>query len=292
MKNIEMLVIDPQYDFCDMPDDLKARDVDTETGEVKIVEPALAVSGAWQDSLRLANFINDASHLINRIDVTLDTHQEYDIAHPLFWKDNNENQPNPFTPISNQDIQDGLWTPVDKTVKEYTLAYTKALESDGKYALFIWPPHCLVGEVGHNVIPPIMKAFKKWERDNIARVNYVNKGHNPFTEHYGGFEAEYPLSDDPTTLLNLGLINIIKEADIVLLTGQALSHCVASTVRQLADNFCDENIGKLVILEDTCSPVAGFEKNAVDFIDEMKERGAIVTKTTNIEITRNELLVK
>lgn len=291
MKNIELLGIDTQYDFCDVPDQFKARNVDFETGKEVLINPALPVTGAWEDSIRLAQFIKKAGHLINRITITLDTHQQYDIAHPLFWKDPTGAHPNPFTLITSQEIKDGVWIPMDKNMKDYAIEYTEALEKGGFYQLFIWPPHCLVGTVGHNVISPIMEQLKEWENKYISRVNYVTKGHNPYTEHYGGFQAEYPLHNDPTTQMNTKLIERFEKADIILLTGQALSHCVASTVRQLANNFGEQNIHKLVLLVDTTSSVTGFEKNGTDFIAEMNARGMKVMKTTDIQVTKKEMII-
>lgn len=291
MKKIELLGIDPQYDFCDVPEAYKARTVDADSGKEIVINPALPVTGAWDDSLRLASFIKRAGHLITQITITLDSHQQYDIAHPLFWKDRNGNHPNPFTPISNASILNGDWTPVDISKRDYTLEYTKALEDGGLYQLFIWPPHCLIGTVGHNVISPIMNELMAWESKYIGRVNYVTKGHNPYTEHYGGFEAEYPLHNDNTTQMNTRLIERFEKADLILLTGQALSHCVASTVRQLANNFGEENISKLVLLSDTSSPVGGFEQNAKDFVKEMAGRGMKIIKTTDIQVTKKDLII-
>ncbi len=290
MKNIELLGIDPQYDFCDVPSQYKAKQLDAITGKEIIIEPALPVTGAWEDSIRLANFIKNAGHLISKITITLDTHQQYDIAHPLFWKDKFGKHPNPFTLISNKSIKDGEWIPVDVSKMNYVLEYTKALEDGGLYQLFIWPAHCIVGTVGHNVIYPIMKELLEWENKYISRVNYLTKGHNPYTEHYGGFQAEYPLPNDNTTQLNSKLIEKFQKADLILLTGQALSHCVASTVRQLANNFGEDNIKKLALLVDTTSPVPGFEKQGQDFISEMSARGMKVVKTTDIKITKNDLI--
>lgn len=291
MKKIELLGIDPQYDFCDIPEQYRARTIDVESGKEIITNPALPVAGAWEDSIKLAKFIKNAGHLITQMTITLDTHQQYDIAHSLFWKDKSGQHPAPFTLISNEQIRNGDWTPVDISKREYTLEYTKSLEAAGMYQLFIWPSHCLVGTVGHNVIAPIMNELMDWERKYIGRVNYVTKGHNPYTEHYGGFQAEYPLHHDNTTQLNTKLIERFEKADIILLTGQALSHCVASTVRQLANNFGEENVSKLVLLSDTSSPVGGFEQNAKDFIKEMSARGMKVVKTTDIQVTKKEMII-
>lgn len=156
----------------------------------------------------------------------------------------------------------------------------------------IWPPHCLVGTAGHNVIQPIAKEILTWESRYKTRARYIAKGHNPLTEHYGPFKAEVALSFDQTTSLNMGLINDFEEADLILLTGQALSHCVGEGMRQLIDNFGEESIKKLVLLRDTTSPVYGFESEAEKMLTEMKAKGLQVVNTTDIIIRKNELIIK
>lgn len=286
-KKVELLIIDPQYDFIDVPEDFKSTTLNAVTNKTEKIEPALPVPGSWEDSLRLAKFIDKFGASINQIKVTLDTHQQYDIAHPLFWVDKKGNKPNPFTPISNQEIKDGVWRPVDESNLDYVLKYTETLESEGLYSLFIWPPHCLVGTDGYKVIQPIMNELMNWEKRYVGRVSYVSKGHNPFTEHYGGFKAEVPMDSDPTTLLNLRLIKAIESSDLVFLSGQALSHCVASTVRQMVENFGDENIKKLVLLVDTSSSVPSFEQNGEDFVNEMRAKGMTIAKTTDVSLENN-----
>lgn len=287
-KKVELVIIDPQYDFIDVPEEFQSSTINAVTNQIEKVKPALAVTGAWDDSLRLAKFIDRFGSAIQQIKVTLDTHQQYDVAHPLFWVDVKGKHPAPFTPITNKEIQDGTWKPVDESKMDYVLNYTKALEDEGLYTLFIWPPHCLVGTDGYKVIQPIMNELMNWEKRYIGRVSYVSKGHNPFTEHYGAFKAEVPMDSDPTTQLNLRLIQSIEASDLIFLSGQALSHCVASTVRQLVANFGEENIKKLVLLVDTSSSVTGFEKHGEDFVKEMESKGMKIVKTTDVTLVNNE----
>ncbi len=74
---VELLIIDPQVDFCDPMG-------------------ALSVPGAATNRTRLAPKL-DAIH------VTLDSHHFGDIAHPIFWKDSAGNHPAPFTHVSPHD---------------------------------------------------------------------------------------------------------------------------------------------------------------------------------------------
>ena len=72
------------------------------------------------------------------------------------------------------------------------------------------------------------------------------------------------------------------QADIVAIAGEAGSHCLANTVRDIANGFNDDSyIKKLVLLEDATSPVTGFETFQTDFITEMTARGMQISNTVD-----------
>ena len=258
--SLKFLIIDPQNDFSDAPG------------------AALPVPGATMDAERLAGLLDRISNRIDDIHVTLDTHQLLDISHPMFWVDQKGCPPTPFTPITVADVEGAVWRPFKPEFQQRALSYVRALRDNHRYVLTIWPPHCLVGTWGHNVIPVISGALRRWEERQQARVRYHLKGHNPWTEHYSAVQADVPDPDDPSTQVNVQLIQTLEKADIVALSGQALSHCVANTVRDIADHLGKESIHKLVLLEDTSSPVPGFEEVAQRFLTEMRQRGMKTVK--------------
>jgi nicotinamidase-related amidase len=212
--------------------------------------------------------------------VTLDTHDYYDIAHPVFWKNTKGESPSPFTKILNKDIKKGKWIPTNPLKMDYVLKYTKFLEEKGLYELFIWPPHCLLHSEGHEVVSTIKQSLLNWEKATKKNVGYICKGQNPYTEHYGAFEAEFPIEDDVLTQKNIKFIKQLKNASKLIITGQALSHCVASTVRQLIEELTEEEIKNLYFLEDASSSVSGFEEEGVKFIEEIKFKGVNIIKST------------
>ena len=265
MEKLELLIIDPQNDFSDAAD------------------AALPVPGALDDARRLSNLISRLNERIDDIHVTLDTHQLLDIAHPVFWVNSRGEHPPPFTQISIEDVGNGRWRPFNPQFQDRALDYVHSLAENARYELTIWPPHCLVGDWGHNVMAPIAQVLRDWET-GFARVDFVTKGHNPWTEHYSAVQADVPDPEDPSTLLNSRLIETLENADIIALSGQALSHCVANTVRDIADSFGDESIHKLVLIEDTSSPVPGFEGLAEEFLTDMKHRGMQVCKARQFVI--------
>ncbi|WP_318456882.1 cysteine hydrolase family protein [Photobacterium leiognathi] len=275
-----LLIIDPQYDFYDVPVNEQFT-LDSEHQE-KTIAPALPVPGAWNDAQRLASFIEKQQQHIHSIVVTLDSHNEYDIAHTVYWQNKSGEHPAPFTLISHQDIVNGIWLPTNPELLEHVLAYTQSLEQAGKYSLIIWPTHCVMGTAGHKIVAPIQTAIQRWEQQTNKQHISISKGENPHTEHYGGCEAEYPLADDKNTQFDPQLVELVKQNDHVFISGQALSHCVASTVEQMVEKLSSEEIKKLTILIDTTSPVAGFEQQAEGFIDKMSQIGVNILTSSNL----------
>jgi len=269
---IHLLVIDPQNDFMD------------------IAKATLPVTGAKDDSVRLAKLINRVGPKLADIHVTMDCHRWLDIAHPVWWVDQNGNNPAYYTIITADDVTNRIWVPRDPQSYGRCLKYVEELERKKNYQLCIWPPHCLIGTEGNNVYPELNDALQKWSGNEFAMVDYVTKGSNPWTEHYGALEAEVPDPDDPSTQLNTRFLEMLADADIVAIAGEALSHCVKATVTQIADKIGEEHIKKFRILTDCSSPV-GAVPNGPDFpaiakqwLKEMESRG--MTLTTSDEFLR------
>ena len=256
---MQLLIIDPQVDFC---------------------EPrgALYVPGAPADMARLAAYIDARREEIDAVHVTLDTHHLRDIAHPLWWNDANGEPPAPFTIISAADLDAGVWTPADPATDARSRDYVQALEAGGRYPLCIWPPHCLIGSAGHAVQPALFRSLCGWERASGRSVNYWRKGENPFTEHYSALRAEVIDPADPATDANLALIDALRGADEIVVAGEAGSHCVASTLRDL-DALAPDLTPRLALLTDAVSPVPGFENLQQSFIADLTDKGMTLATT-------------
>ncbi|MBW8723508.1 MAG: cysteine hydrolase [Polaromonas sp.] len=220
-KNIQLLIIDPQNDFCDLPSDWLP--TDAVTGQ--ITAPALPVAGAHADMLRLAKLIQEGASGISAIGVTLDSHHRFDIAHPTFWKTGAGAAVGPFT----------------------------------------------------NVHPAVKAAYNSWEDSRLAVVQKINKGSNPWTEHYSAMQAEVPDEEDPATQLNTALIASLDQADLLIIAGEASSHCVKATTEHIVENLPSGKTGKVVLLTDCMSPVGGFEAQHQAFLDDMASRGVVLS---------------
>lgn len=265
-----LLVIDPQNDFCDLPEEWRAVDPLRQTPAA----PALPVSGAHADMLRLAALIDAGGGGIHRIVVTLDSHQRYDIAHPTFWQTGEGAAVAPFTAITAAQVRAGEYRPRDASALPRTLAYLDALEQAGRYTLMVWPVHCEIGSWGHNVHPAVRAAYNRWEDRRLGVVQKVTKGSNPWTEHYSALQAEVPDAADDDTQLNTALIVRLDEAERIVIAGEASSHCVKATVEHLAQHLPSRRLDKLVLLTDAMSPVTGFEAQAAAFLADLQRQGA------------------
>lgn len=250
-----LLIIDMQNDFC-MP------------------EGALYVPGAEADVRRLSDFLHNFQSRIDAVWLTQDNHQVMDIAHPVFWKSPGGRQPSPFTTITREEVEEGVWIP--RIAPEEVLDYMKQLEANGD-SHTIWPVHCILGSEGAAITPVLMKRVEEW----AGRGKYfrgLSKGMHPLTEHFGAFRANVPRMDAPETALNQTLIGELEHYDMIWVAGEAQSHCVAQSIKQLLD--FPQIMKKLMILEDCMSPVAGCEYLASSIYEAAIAQGARLVTTT------------
>ena len=267
--SIQLLIIDPQNDFCDVP--AGYRPTDPLTGAV--VAPALPVAGAHADMQRTAAFIRAAGSRLDEITVTLDSHHHVDIAHPTFWQKADASAVAAFTTVAATQVRAGEFRPRDPAALPRTLAYLDELESRGRYTLMVWPVHCEIGTWGHGVHADVRAAYNQWEESRLRGVRKVTKGENPWTEHYSAIQAEVPDAADPHTELNTTLLGELDRSTTLFIAGEASSHCVRATTEHIVANLPGGHPGRIVLLTDCMSPVGGFEAQHAAFLDEMRAKG-------------------
>ena len=261
---IHLVVIDPQNDFS------------TPRG-------SLFVQGADQDMARLALMVKRLGRKLDDIHITMDSHRKVDISHPMWWKDGAGKHPSPFTMITADDVDAGRWTTTQPSAYSRSLKYLKALEAGKRYPHVVWPEHCLIGDEGHNVHKDVAEAVHEWEQARYAMADFVTKGSNPWTEHFSAVQAEVPDPTDPSTQVNTRFIQTLESADLILLAGEALSHCVANTMRDIAKNFSDPRfVEKVTILTDASSNVTGFDNFGADFLRDLTAMGMKTSTTTTV----------
>lgn len=267
---IDLLIIDPQNDFMDEPG------------------AALAVPGAAGDMKRTATMVERVGSKLSDIHVTLDSHHPLHVAHSAMWLKKDGNHPDPFTPVSSQDIATGILRPIEAdakppeldglTIGEFMLVYARELEEPGRIPLMIWPTHCLIGNPGHNIQEDLAVMLNRWATAYHATIGFYTKGDTVYVEKYGAFMAEKVLPNVASTGLNTALLDQIMEADEVGTAGEALSHCFMASVNQIVEYVGDKHgqqfIQKFVLLEDASSPVpqVGDGPNFPEIADEWKHK--------------------
>jgi nicotinamidase-related amidase len=276
-RDLYLLVIDPQNDFCDLPPAYRPLLPDGERAA-----PALPVTGAHADMERVAGLIERGGRGLAGIGITLDSHNRVDVAHPTFWMGGDGSAVAPFTEIAAADVRAGRYLPRLASALPRVLAYLDTLETAGRYRLMVWPVHCEIGTWGQNVHADVRAAYNRWEESTLGVVDKIVKGTNPWTEHYSAVMAEVVDADDPATGLNRPFIERLLRADQVFIAGEAGSHCVKATTEHIAEQFGADGMGRLVLLTDCMSPVAGFEAQYDGFVRDMLARGAQVATSADV----------
>jgi nicotinamidase-related amidase len=237
-------------------------------------------TGAVDDNRRLCEFVYRNLGAITQIIPSLDTHHAMQVFHAIWLIDEQGNHPAPYTLVSAEDIEAGRWrfnpavAPALDLDPEYAqrhlLHYTRRLAAGGKYALTIWPYHAMLGGIGHALVSAVEEAFFFHSVARHSWADYQVKGDNPLTEHYSMLGPEVRDGPDGESLAarNSALIRKLLAFDVVIVAGQAKSHCVAWTIDDLLTD--EEARARLAprtyLLEDCSSPVV--VPGAIDYTEE------------------------
>lgn len=215
----------------------------------------LGVPNSHQDVENLTKWIYENLENITQITVSIDTHNPFQIFHRCWWIDENGDNPPPLTAITLQDIDEGKWRPVINPVG--SIDYVRNLEKMGKKVLVIWPYHCLQGTFGQALENQFANMIYFHSVAKKAIVERMVKGFDPMTEMYGIIKAEY----DTRNRVNINFLNKIEKFDKIIIAGEAKSHCVLETIRQILEHYQNDIITtqKIFILEDCMSNIPGFE---------------------------------
>lgn len=259
-KKTTLLIIDAQFDFC-------------------APQGTLYVPGAEQDMERLIALIGRAIDRISHIVATLDTHQVLDIAHPGFWQNEAGLNPPPFTTISWEEVEKGTWQP--RFEVPYVRNYVRQLEEQGEFQHFIWPEHCLVGTRGAALVDSLSVALRDWSHRSRRNYQTVVKGEHPLAEHFGMFRAQIPVPGSPDTELNQPLLDELAKNDEIWMAGEARSHCVATSLRQMM-RYSPALLPRVVVLTDCISDVTGLGHLADPIYAEAQTMGVRFTTSTEI----------
>jgi nicotinamidase-related amidase len=250
---VHLLLIDVQKDFC-FP-------------EGTLYVAGRSGTGAIDDTRRIAELVYRNLGVITEITTTMDTHLAYQIFFPSFWLDSAGAPLTAHRVVTADQIAAGEVRPNPGVAKwlcggNYTwlckqvLHYARELERAGKYQLYLWPPHCLLGSDGHALAGLIHEARLFHAFARTAQSSVEVKGGNPLTENYSVLRPEVLSRFDGAALAqrNTGFVQTLLAADAVVIAGQAASHCVKSTIDDLLGEIAahDPRLAAKVYLVTDC----------------------------------------
>lgn len=241
--------------------------------------------GAIEDNARIASFLYRNLPRITNIRTTLDTHFLFQIFFPSFWvtKDGATLSEHTMICVSPDGKRLDNVTPAGDVLhegvepnpamtqwltngnypwlREYVRHYCAELARVGKYTLYLWPYHCLLGTDGHALAGVIAEARLFHGLVRGAQSWCEVKGGNFLTENYSVFKPEVLMRHDghPLAQRNTEFLKTLIAADAVAVVGQAASHCVKSSIDDLLDEILSQNpdlANKVYILTDCMSAVA------------------------------------
>jgi nicotinamidase-related amidase len=267
-----LILVDCQNTFC--------------SPEFELFVAGRSGMGAVEDNVRLCEFLYRNLGVITQMVPTMDTHTAMQIFHPVFWV--NEAGKHPVggqTIISLEDLEKGIWkvnpgvacSVVDSEydyLQRHALHYVRTLTAGGKYPLLIWPYHAILGGVGHALVSAVEEALFFHCLARQSQTRFEQKGGNPLTEHYSALEPEVMLGPDGEQIgrPNPEFFKRLIDFDVVIIAGQAKSHCVAWTIHDLLTGILERDPGlveKVYLLEDCTSPVV--VPGVADFTDQANE---------------------
>lgn len=262
---IALVLVDVQNTFC-LP-------------EFELFVAGRSGTGAIDDNRRLCKFLYHNLHAITQIFPTLDTHQPIQIFHPIFLVNPQGEHPPPFTEVSVHDVEEGNWK-VNPAVsaslgleadylQRHLLHYTRVLEEGGKYRLTVWPYHALLGGTGHALVSAVQEAIFFHSLVRESTPEFQIKGQNPLTEHYSALGPEVLTGPEGEQIAekNTAFLRKLADFDMIILTGQAKSHCLAWTIDDLLEDPLFRPLArKVYLLEDCTSPVV--VPGLIDFTDQ------------------------
>jgi nicotinamidase-related amidase len=238
-------------------------------------------NGAVEDSRRLCEFVYHNLSVLTEIDPTLDTHTAMQIFHSIFLVNDAGEHPAPMTAISLEDVEQGRWK-VNPAVapsvangnyvalQDHLLHYCRKLSEGGKYQLMVWPYHAMLGGIGHALVSAVEEACFFHNLARKSQTGFEVKGGNPLVENYSVLKPEVleGAQGRPVAQKNTRFIKKLLDFDVVIIAGQAKSHCVAWTIDDLlADVGSDDPLAERTYLLDDCSsPVV--VPGVVDYTDE------------------------
>ncbi len=168
--------------------------------------------------------------------------------------------------------------------------YVKKLEVQAKKTLTIWPYHTMIGNIGHALDQELWSAVFWHSIARKSQPTFLTKGSVPQTEHYSIVQPEIPVPSHPMGGKNKVFLDTLAEADMVIVAGEAESHCVLESVEDIVEDFGGQpdQLAKIFFLKDCTSPVVhpdiDFHAIALRRFAEFERQGVNLVESTALSI--------
>lgn len=249
-------------------------------------------NGAIDDCARTAEFVYANLNKISRVIPTADTHLANQIFFSSFWVDANGEPVGAHRTISVAQIDAGevRVAPAMAALANGNYGwlckqarhYCAELERAGKYQLYIWPPHCILGSQGHALNGVVFEAAMFHAYVRQTQLTLEIKGAHPFAENYSVLGPEVLTRHDGLPMLqkNTAIIKTLLDSRAVIIAGQAASHCVKSSIDDILSEiqavdpalarkiYVMEDLTSSVVVPDSIDPATKLVTKGVDFTPE------------------------
>lgn len=243
---------------------------------------ALRICGSHGDVERITRFIYNNIAGISKIVCTQATHTEYQIFHPCWWENAENENPEPYTTITYRDVLSGRWQAVFGDPRK-SLKYFKKLDELGK-SLCVWPYHCIDGTEGHKLETEFHKMAYFHSLVRKVENSIIVKGNDPYSEMFGVLKS---INGDGVHI-NVSILKLIEDYDEIYIVGEPASHFVLESVKQIGEHFasCPEITEKITVLSDCMSPIKGYEEYSKRMFEICsKKYGVNVAKSDEIKLS-------
>lgn len=248
----------------------------------------LYVPGSEDDIKRTISFLFNNLENITTIFSSLDTHLAFQIFFKTWFSDNKGKFPDYFTMLDKKMIESGQLMPTVDPV--WTLDYIEKLKKQGNKDLCIWTFHTMLGTIGHALDPALFEAFFYHAIARVSQTSFLTKGNIPQTEMYGILSPEVQVPQHPMGGFNTSFLNLLTKHDKVFIVGEAKSHCVLESIKQIYNFFIKDDpdvLKKIYILEDCMSsvqhPAVDFEAITQAEFNKFRNSGINIVKSIDIK---------
>lgn len=227
MSNKELIIINPQNDYCD-------------------VRGSLYQLNNEQTVSNIIQLLKNDGNKFNRVCVVLDTHLPHHISFNTSWVDGDNQCLKPYSILNNNFVVNGIQYNSAYSQKIYHNA-VKSYYLNNKISFMVWPPHCIFGTWGHNLNSQLFQTLSELN----CPVWYYGIGRCATEEQYDCIGHD----EVNKTIYTIG------DIDDFYVCGFMKSHHIYETVKKLIMLNTAEQNKHIYVINDCCTSLSRYQNN-------------------------------